>query len=242
MPAGIIIRNPGNELVFTSDAFVYHYLGTATLQSTAASPTTIPGGTYTLTAGYSTYTVNHSGSDIMVAVPMAAGVNSSVAIVSKVKSGSTWTITVQRGNGSAPNAAGFLTETSTTVHVWGKPVSTPNFGLAIYAPDGSLRADMSKKPLLIGEFLSFASGQATATLSGSYTTPGIMTSPTGGQETTSGSAGNYTITERLARWHYSGGVVTRERVQERRYFPEDVFINSSYTPPVQALIVELAGL
>jgi hypothetical protein len=242
MPAGIIIRNPGNELVFTSDAFVYHYLGTATFQSTVASPTTIPGGTYTLTAGYSTYTIDHSGSDIMVATPLGSNLGSSVAIVSKVKSGSMWTITVQRGNGSAPNAAGFMTETSTTVHVWGKPVSTPNFGLAIYAPDGSLRADMSKKPLLIGEFASFASGQATATLVESYTTPGIMTSPLGGQQTTSGTAGNYTVTERLARWYYSGGVLTRDRVQESKYYPEDTPINSSYAPAAEALIVELSGL
>jgi hypothetical protein len=242
MPAGIIIRNPGNELVFTSDAFIYHYLGTATFQSTVASPTTIPGGTYGLTAGYSTYTINHSGSDIMVATPLGSDVNSSVAIVSKVKSGSTWTITVQRGNGSAPNAAGFLTETSTTVHVWGKPVSTPNFGLAIYAPDGSLRADMSKKPLLIGEFASFAQGQVSVTLTESYTVPGVMTSPTGSSVTSVGSENNYTITEKLARWYYSGGVLTRDRVQEHKYFPEDLLTNSSYTPPVQALIVELSGL
>jgi hypothetical protein len=242
MPAGIIIRNPNNELVFTSDAFVYHYLGTATLQSTVASPTTIPGGTYGITAGYSTYTISHSGSDIMVATPIPTSFEASVSVVSKTKSGSTWTIVVQKGSGAAENAAGFLTEASTTVHVWGKPVSAPNFGLAIYAPDGSLRADMSKKPLLIGEFVSFADGQLSKALTGTYSQPGIMTSATGGRVSVTGLPGSYTVTEKLGRWHLTGSTLDRVMVQEHKYFPEDVFINKGYNPPVQALIVELAGL
>lgn len=242
MPAGIIIRNPGNELVFTSDAFVYHYLGTATLQSTTPSPTTIPGGAYDYRAGYSTYTITHPGEDIVVAIPLLSGNYSASAVISKVKAGSVWTIKVQRGNGAAPNSAGFLTEASTTVHVWGKPVSTPNFGLAIYAPDGSLRADMSKKPLLVGEFLNVPQGSPSASFAGSYTVPGIATFPTGSSTFTTGTPNNYTVSENLARWYLDGTTLRREKFLEHKYFPEDVFVSEGFTPSVQALIIELNGL
>lgn len=242
MPAGIIIRNPGNELVFTSDAFVYHYLGTATLQSTTPSPTTIPAGSYNYSAGFSTYTITHEGSDIVVAIPLLSGNYNASAVVSKVKVGSTWTIKVQRGNGTAPNAAGFLTEAATTVHVWGKPISTPNFGLAIYAPDGTIRADMSKKPLLVGEFLNVSAGSSSASFSGSYVSPGVVTFPTGSSIFTAGTPNNYTISDNLARWYLDGTTLRREKFLERKYFPEDVFISEGFTPSVQALIVELNGL
>lgn len=242
MPAGIIIRNPGNELVFTSDAFVYHYLGTATLQSTTPSPTTIPVGTYGIFSGRSIYTIDYTGDDIVVATPIPTGINSAVSVVSKTKVGSTWTIVVQKGNGAAPNAAGFLTEESTTVYVWGKPISSPNFGLAIYAPDGSLRADMSKKPLLVGEFLNVPQGSPSANFVGSYTVPGIATFPAGSSTFTTGTPNNYTVSENLARWYLDGTTLRREKFLEHTYFPEDVFVSEGFTPSVQALIIELSGL
>ena len=242
MPAGIIIRNPGNELVFTSDAFVYHYLGTATLQSTTPSPTAIPGGTYGIFSGRSIYTITHAGSDIVVATPVPTSLNSAVSVVSKTKSGNTWTIVVQKGNGSAPNAAGFLTEEATTVHVWGRPISSPNFGLAIYAPDGTIRADMSKKPLLVGEFANIPVNTNSVALTGSYTSPGIVSAPTGSSVFSTGTPGNYTVSESLARWYLSGSTLNRSTFLEHKYFPEDVFVAKGFSPASQALIVELNGL
>jgi hypothetical protein len=242
MAAGLLIRNDSSEIVFSSDAYTYCYVGTATFVSTVPSPTTIPGGTYTLNAGYSTYTITWPGNDIIVAIPIPTAANNAASVVSKTKSGSTWTIKVQAGNGTAPNAAGFLTETSTTVHVWGIPTTDPGFGLCIYAPDGSLRADLSKRPLLIKEFVTLASGSATGTIAASYTTPGIITSAIRHRSVTTGSGLARTVSERYGRWWRSGTTLTRSVEQEYRYYPEDTDVTFSGLPAMTAMLVELNGL
>lgn len=224
MAQGIQAFNNDAELTFSAEGWGFHYLGQATFGSTVASPTTGDG-----TAGYSTYTYTHSGTHIMVGTLLSDSIYTSVGIRSITKSGSTWTIRIQRAGGTA-YSNGFYNETNPTVFVWGTPSTSTNFGAAIYDSSGNLRADLSKYPYSWAARASFTAGSTSVAMSGSFESvagtiyPILVSGPVGSGygNTGNGGFGNYTELNYRTRFYRSGTTLYRGNVLEtRQTFFED---------------------
>jgi hypothetical protein len=71
-------------------------------------------------------------------------------LVSVARSGNVWTIASFTGSGST-DAEGFRNLQQSSPYVFGTPYQDPRFGLTIRAPNGSLRADLSRRPLAIAQ-------------------------------------------------------------------------------------------
>jgi hypothetical protein len=159
-----------------------------------------------------------------------------------VKSGSLWTIYVRRGDGAALNAAGFRGEAAPpAVHVWGIPHSDPGFGVLIRAADGSLRADLSRRPLAIAARVAFASGATSGAMT-AVTSPLILTACLGGQFVNDNypGIGNGIISRAL--WWLDGTTLRRVLVQREKYAGEDGPSQAATYSAMTALITSAAGL
>ena len=103
------IENEGRELVFSDSGLTYSYVGRAAFVGiTPAGTSATDSG-----SGFSTYTISWPG-PITVALPVKA--NGSTLFLNATQSGTTWTITVHKANGSFTEL-GFDVQEQTEVFV-----------------------------------------------------------------------------------------------------------------------------
>lgn len=241
MAAGLIIRNDASQLVLTSDALVFGYVGQAT--RTATVQPTLAGGI--VTGGYSTYTINWPGDFIAPVVKLSttAGAGYIVGIRNIVKSGSTWTITIFAGNNTYSQTDFLNQTTAAEVYVWGTPYAAGAgaFGLQIFDAAGVITADLSRQPLAVNSYLAFSNNATSAVMPASLTTPGIMTASSGFKIESVAASGSYTVTESLAGFHISGTTVYRVLSPDQRY-SDDVSTNNTYLQAETIGMIDLAQL
>lgn len=242
MPAGLILRNNSNELVFSSDAFTYGYVGQAFLMGSVQPPTSIPSGGVA-EEGYYQYGINWNGESIMVGVPLTTSAASATGVIDIERpNGWSWIIRVRRGDGGALNPIGFRNEAApTAVHVWGIPYGDPGYGLIIRAPDGSLRADLSRRPLDIRARVLFSAGSTGSSMA-AVTSPLILTAAGGGRLTNTGYPGVGDGVIDRALWWLDGTVLRRVLVQRQRYAGEDGPSQPASYPAQVALVTTSTGL
>lgn len=242
MPAGLILRNNSNELVFSSDAFTYGYLGQATLLGTWQPNASIPSGGQAY-EGFSNYGITWSGESIMVGLPLGTSAAAATGVIDMLKVDAwSWSINVRRGDGGALNPIGFRNEAAPpAVHVWGIPYGDPGYGLIIRAPDGSLRADLSRRPLDIRARVLFSAGSTGASMA-TVTSPLILTAAGGGRLTNTGYPGVGDGVIDRALWWLDGTVLRRVLVQRLRYAGEDGPSQPASYPAQVALVTTSTGL
>ena len=147
---GLRIVNPTNELVITTDSYTLGYLGKATFMSTTQAASG--------SGGFSSFTIDSPGAP----VPVIEMVDGSCGNVESVTSagGLAWTIDVSHGDPTVKNSTGFMTQTAPVVHVWGFPSgpAQSEYGLMLYRDDGTVCADLSKRPFKVFKRINFGAG------------------------------------------------------------------------------------
>lgn len=238
MPAGILLRNNNNELVLSSEAPVYGYIGQATLNS-VVQPYNLGGFWY---SGYSTYTI-YWPADIMIGIPLYSSPQTSSSIENKSFNAATgvWTIRVQRGNGLDSN--GFLIQQACPVHVWGLPYagSSPNWGVTLHNSAGSVIADLSKRPLVIKGSIVMPANTLNAVNPFSATTFGTITVASSRTATSVSGGALWNVTERSDTMYTVSGVIYRHMVSILKY-TEDAPFNYTSIPETYIQILDLAGI
>lgn len=152
MSFGITIVNDSNELTFSESGTLYSFGGLATFQSIVQADGY--SGVFSSYNGYSTYTFEYAG-HILVALPVDA--NGGTSLLSKTRSGNTWTIKVYKGNGFIDGNTGFENQVQTNVYVFLRPISlNERWGISIYDAQGNLSGDLSRKPLVYAGILQTA--------------------------------------------------------------------------------------
>lgn len=234
MPVGLLIRNGANELALTSDGYVYGYIGTATPATIVQPATSVP-ATGTANEGYSEYNIFWPG-EIIAAIPIGQSAAAACSILDTTRDGGLWTIRVRNGDGLSENSIGFRGEAYTTVHVWGTPTVDPGWGLLIKAPDGSLRADLSRKPFAISQRITWATGEVSKSMS--VPNPLIVSASIGGRLANPSypSAGVGEIYRILWWWDTSTGTLQRTTSLRQKYNGEDGPSTSTALPPLMAIV------
>jgi hypothetical protein len=180
----ITFYNPSGELTFSGDAITYSYIGKATPTGISQAGTS----SVSNTVGRSTYTITWDG-DIVVALPLKT--NGPQVVLSTVKSGSTWTIAVMKGNGSF-DSNGFPTQEYTEVYVFGAPPSTATSQFMIYDVNGVPCGDLSRQPLLYKAIIALSSSVTDAwTPSPAITSPAVVGNPLGYRSTSVASGSKW---------------------------------------------------
>lgn len=238
MPTGILIRNNSNELVLSSEAPVYGYIGQASL-STTVQPST---SGLILNTGYSDYTI-YWPADILVAVPLYGSPSLSTCIMSKSYNSGTgfWTIRVQRGNGI--NGNGFLVQQACPVHVWGLPYvgSYPSWGIQLINSSGTVVGDLTKRPLVIKGSVVFSSGSYTVSNPFSMDSPGVLSGTTSQTASSVFSGGSWSITEQLDTFYLESPNLVRTLVTRTKY-SDDGPLSFTSVPEMPVQLIDLAGL
>lgn len=156
--------NPSGDLTFSDSGFIYSYIGLATATGIVQAGTD-PIENYT---GYSTYTITWAG-DIVVVLPVKT--NGATTIVDVSQSGTTWTITVMKSDGTT-DSLGFSVQEYTEVYVFGTPSSTATSQFMIYS-NGVPSGDLSKQPFFCKGLLSLSNSTSDNT----WTPPSTISSP-----------------------------------------------------------------
>jgi hypothetical protein len=238
MPTGILIRNNNNELVLSSEAPVYGYVGQASLSTVVQAS---PPGPFRY-AGYSEYVI-YWPADIMVAVPLYGSPSLSTSILNKSYNpvNGIWTIRVQRGNGI--DSSGFLIQQACPVYVWGLPYpgSSPNWGIQFINTSGSVVCDLSRRPLVIKGSVYFNSNAYTVNVPFSISSPGFLTGSSSFTATNVFSGGSWTITERSDTLYLESPTLVRTLVTTDIY-TEDSPVSFTSVPSMPVQLVDLTGL
>lgn len=235
MSFGLKTYNNSNELTISSDGLVYGYIGQASLSSVAQAT----GNSIVKTFGRSTYTITWAG-DIIVALPVKT--NGTTALISMSQAGSTWTITVHKGNGTL-DANGFDIQEATQVYVFGRPTAVSGFGLALYNAAGNLSADLTRQPLTYKARLSIAANGIDWTPP-TTTTPAIIGSPSD-RNITSVSEAPFFINRFQARgWqkNNSTGKIERNIFQQRWLKEDGAETAVDIIRSIDAILIEANGL
>lgn len=210
MTTGFAVTNGSSELTFSSEAWMYQYVGLATYVSTT-NPTSTD-------AGYSTYTATWNAPIIVGLGLSNSGTLYSRRIKSISQAGSTWTIEVEAGNGSN-NAFGFRNQEQAVVLVFGQPISLANsYGMAVYDGSGVLKADLSVKPFSVGQVIAFSNSDTTqsiqiARIDGIPKIPYVVGHPLGRrlQIIGNGGSGDYTTKSYQYGWYWTSSPDTLGR-------------------------------
>jgi hypothetical protein len=173
MAYGITCTNTSGQLTLDSEGFLLGYLGKATF----VSLTHASGDSIFSQAGYATYGFTSPGTgSIVCALGLRASGSSGARIESVTRTGSnTWSIrvidtgTVTEGY----NNLYWTNLTNATIYVWGVPSSVSGYGAALYNSAGVLTADLTKRPMIFTERVSFADNVMSTTM-GSYVKPAIV--------------------------------------------------------------------
>lgn len=164
MGYGTRIRNPGTELVISSDAKGVYCIGKAVLQGSvvqaSGSATSSPPGRV---SGYSVYRISHAG-PIMPAVALPVGKRVGVLSITAPSSG-VWDITVYCGD--TPDSNGFDTvQYEAEVWAYGMLTTAPSgWGGVIRNGAGVVVYDLTKPhPLFPQAFATFPSDLSAVTI------------------------------------------------------------------------------
>jgi hypothetical protein len=228
--------NPNNELTFSADGITYSYVGQASATGIVQAGSD-PIENY---CGSSTYTISWAG-DIVVVLPLKT--NGPTVLVETTQSGSTWTITVMKGNGTL-DALGFPVQEYTEVYVFGAPPSTATSQFMIYDVNGVLSGDLSRRPLLSKGILTLSADPLnhTWTPPSPISSPGIMGVPYG-YNTSSTQSGMWTNKTLAYAWILeTSGAVTRTTYQTAWTKDEASIGNSVNLFPAAAIMTTVAGL
>lgn len=148
MTYGLQITNPDNELVVSSDAYTPYYMGVASL-SQVVQPTISDGG-------YQLHTFV-SATQLFPILEVSTSIQGTLLQLDR--SGNTWTI---KSTASSPSAAvdarGFLQQSPIKIHLFGLPPPATGYGLALFGPDGSLRANFTGRPLGVFARINWRAG------------------------------------------------------------------------------------
>jgi hypothetical protein len=233
MPEGLEIYNQFGELSFTHFGKSFEYLGTATRISTVQPTTT--------NAGYSDYQFTFSGDYLLFGFQIQQSQNVAGAFLTGSRSGSTWTLRFQFGDGTT-NSSGFLNEATTiTVRCWGSISTGSSVGMNGYNQWGTLTTDLLKHQLQISGLYTFPTNQTTGTVvAASFRTlppsstiyPMALTACSGElYETFSVSqGGGFLVTESTYnyRWYRSGSTIYRTpTLYTKNVYLDDGFVPSS---------------
>jgi hypothetical protein len=237
MSYGLQCVNAGNELTFSSDGYVYGYIGKAVLQS-ITPPGTDPIGA---SCGFSTYTIEWPG-DIIVAVGLPSN-GLGTRLNSRSKVGTTWTITVFNILFGAADSLGFRPQVAADVYVWGLPTTTPPYGLAIYNAAGVLAGDLSRRPLSFNERVVIPGSDLSTSIQ-PYTAPAVI-GYTGGWRGTSVFDSPFWINRIFTgAWMWESGLGLLSRpMRQTVYFRDDgpaAVFDAAHAS--NALLLEASGL
>jgi len=238
MTSAFVCFNSDGELTFSSEGWAMEYIGQATFLETVPSPTTRPGTNYEQSSGYSAYTIDWAGDRIMTGAVLGTTYESAYRQGVYSRTGNTWTIYVQKGNGSALNAAGFMTEAAPTIYCWGTPVSDVSVGVSVRNAAGSLVAKLPSALCEIRGRAHFAAGATSATIVGSFnaisgtTYPVILSAALGEQDAVVGNGGYGQVLwqQYIVRYWRSGTTLYRSMALQWELSSfEDYGVSSSST-------------
>ena len=237
------LTNDSGELTFSADAFLFCYLGKATLSSV----THYTGDSTSSAAGYATYTFTSSGPIIP-----ALGIGSSQGCIAGLsQSGSTWTITViDYGSGTeGPSDATYgVPRSDSDVYVFGLPSvsALPTYGVALYNASGTLTADLLKIPLVAAARIVLPTSTSTLTGLPALVKPAITGFPSMYERDSTHSGSHYINTSYrgLWQWSESGGTGTLARGNVLQSYEIDDGPISAVTVlnATNAILIEANGL
>jgi hypothetical protein len=236
MAFGLRAFNDGGEYTISADAYTYGYIGKASF-TTLTNPGTDPNEAG---AGGSFYTINWPG-QIVCAIPIKA--NGATVLVDQAQSGDTWTVKIHKATG-AYTAFGFEEQEQTEVFVFGAPTAVSGWGCAMWNQAGQLTADLSRRPLAVGKFMTLAEGVLEGGAISGFTKPAII----GGDATriiTRAPTGALWINKLFYgawRWNQAAGRLERERFLVIRTRDDGPFAPEEAYPPSAAILIEAAGL
>lgn len=225
--------NASGELTLSADGITYGFIGRAALVSVGQAG----GGSVTRGSGSSTYTITWAA-DIIVALPVKA--NGTTALVNTVRSGDTWTITVHKGSG-AFDADGFDVQEATEVYVFGAPVPGTLSTFNLFDVNGVVCADLSRQPLTYKGIISMGAGVVSAAMP-SASVPAIVGFPTDRQVTSASAAPQFIVREYSRGWQLSGGTIQRNPYVTRWLRQDGGASPVDTIQPVNAILIEAAGL
>lgn len=227
--------NSGGELTLSADGITYGFIGRATLSTISQASS----GPVSRSAGSSVYSIDW-GADILVALPLKA--NGTTALIGAGKSGTTWTITVHKGNGTF-NVDGFDVQEATEVYVFGAPVAGTLSILNLFDVNGVVCADLSRQPLTYKGIVSMGANVLNAAIPAAAVRA-IVGSPCD-YKVTSVTSGASFINRIFGRgWQLNSSTGRIERNQVLLSWAKDDGASSPVDEinPIDAILIEAAGL
>lgn len=234
MGFGITTFNDNGGLTLSSDGKVYGYIGKATYVSTLQPPTNVN----IAENGYSTYTISWAG-DIVVALPVKT--NGNTSLLYKSQTGNVWTILVHKSTGVL-NSLGFDVQEQTDVFVYGAPLTAPAYGLTLYSSNGTLSADMTRRPFTFDKYLTFPANTTTLPLTG-ITVPAVVGVNRRRELTNLPIDATFFANRTYSgAWRIESGSLRREWFQSYYERSTDQQAASVVTPASNCVIIEASGL
>jgi hypothetical protein len=229
--------NQSDELTFSADGITYSYVGRATQAGI------IQAGNDAVEnhCGYSTYTISWAG-DIVVALPLKT--NGATVLIDATQSGTTWTITVMKANGTQDGLA-FPNQEYTEVYVFGAPPGNATSQFMLYDGSGVPSGDLSRQPLLSKGLLSLSSDSTNTTWTppSAIASPAILGAPPGYRRTSVFSSGKWTNREFSYGWILeSSGAVSRVSFLASWYRDDASIGNTTVLYQTAAIMTTVAGL
>jgi hypothetical protein len=223
MSYGMMMKNPASSLVLSSDGFGLFYAGKATFldaptyTNDESDQVEMDYGPATAKIAYRRYTFT-SSLPCMFAVDISSG---RAAIVSSVKSGTTYTIVAVHSTGT-PDARGMYTQSDIEIYAFARINGSPSGtnGLALWDASGTLAWDFSgsRRPLFLTASVSFGVGVTSMPMPAGFTKPAVL-GPIGVIKNSvpnlvSSPTGRYRLDGKIGCFAISGSNITR---------PDDVY-------------------
>lgn len=173
MAYGIQCTNTSGQLTLSSDGFLLGYLGKATF----VSKSNASGDSVFSQTGSCIYSFAAPTSGMIIpAIGLKGSGSNGLVITSYFRTtGNNWQINVI-DNGTTTegyNNLYWAQAGTAVIYVWGVPSSVSGYGVALYNSSGVLTADLSRRPLIFTQRVSFVTNDMDVTI-GSYVKPAIL--------------------------------------------------------------------